>query len=563
MKTTVAKKLIGSYGAVLVLMAAILAVSFYNMTKMADKADYVIEDIIPIGEAAESILTGLADEESGIRGFLITGDTRFLDSYESGRKNIEENIKIIESLGSVHPSLTPLMTEAGENMDLLDEYFTSQISLSQNGKIYDARQNLPQGKTLSDNFRQTHEKIKAQLAQLTQEAGNETRGAAETAKFLLAVIGIAAIAVTAAMLYFLVRGMSLPIRLVSKFLHSIAEGNLAEEKLRVKNRDEIGSLVDSANTMTENLKRMLLKVKESSTQVAASSQELSASSEQSTQAAESISAATQKAAAAAAGQLETVKKASDSVVHIASNIDEILSGSKEMRELSGNTTEVSQEGITTVSGVACQMEEINEAIETTQQVIRRLGERSKEISKMVEIITAIADQTNLLALNASIEAARAGEHGLGFAVVADEVGKLAEQSRASALQITRFTAEIRKDTEDAVASIREGVARVKDGLDKSRSVSETFQNINSNISRVNDKINGIIKAIEEISFESGEIVGSFKAVSTVAEESARLSQDNFSANEEQLAAMQQISSAAQALSSLAEDLNMAVAEFRL
>jgi twitching motility protein PilJ len=114
---------------------------------------------------------------------------------------------------------------------------------------------------------------------------------------------------------------------------------------------------------------------------------------------------------------------------------------------------------TTVDGIA----QIREIIRETEKRIKRLGERSQEITGAVNLINTIAERTHILALNASMHAASAGEAGRGFAVVADEVQRLAESSREATSDISSMVNAIRVETADAVDTMNRVIAQVAEG----------------------------------------------------------------------------------------------------
>ena len=84
-----------------------------------------------------------------------------------------------------------------------------------------------------------------------------------------------------------------------------------------------------------------------------------------------------------------------------------------------------------------------------------LATRSREIGKIVDLITDIAKQIHLLALNASIEASRSGEAGRRFAVVAAEVKELANKTTQSADDISRLIGGIQHSSGESADAIQQ------------------------------------------------------------------------------------------------------------
>jgi methyl-accepting chemotaxis protein len=109
------------------------------------------------------------------------------------------------------------------------------------------------------------------------------------------------------------------------------------------------------------------------------------------------------------------------------------------------------------------MEGIRESIAEAEKRIKRLGERSQEITGIVNLINTIAERTHVLALNASMQAAAAGDAGRGFAVVAEEVQRLAESSRQATQQIAQLVNNIQIETADTINTVNRTISQVVSG----------------------------------------------------------------------------------------------------
>ena len=176
---------------------------------------------------------------------------------------------------------------------------------------------------------------------------------------------------------------------------------------------------------------------------------------------EQVSATTEELASGSTEQTKHTGETLEKIQQMDDKVNQIHQYTTEMTSSSQITEDSSQKGIKSADQSIQQMKMIEEKVSSTVNIVKKLGQKSQEISQILEVINGIASQTNLLALNAAIEAARAGEHGKGFAVVANEVKKLAEQSSESTSQISSIIENVLKETQEVEQAMNGVVLEVQ------------------------------------------------------------------------------------------------------
>ena len=220
---------------------------------------------------------------------------------------------------------------------------------------------------------------------------------------------------------------------------------------------------------------------------------------------------------------------------VSSGIDMVASGADEM---GASISEIAQNAVT-VAGIAA---EAVLAAEATTETVVALGDSSREIGNVVNVITAIAEQTNLLALNATIEAARAGEAGKGFAVVASEVKDLA-----------RETARATGDISERVESIQAAVTKA----------AGEIAHITQIIGKVNDYQATIAGAVEEQTATTAAMAHSASGVAGASGTMMANLDEVSQATQETTRELQTILAEAQELSGTSSRLQSAMAGFQV
>ena len=359
------------------------------------------------------------------------------------------------------------------------------------------------------------------------------------------------------------RRIARPIQALEAAAQKIAGGDLSQDRLGISSNDEIGRLAQSFEKMTHNISGLVRQISAKAEHLAASSQELTASAGQSSQASNQIAVSIQEVAAGAAEQINAADEAAATVTELSAGIQQIAANSGSVASRSALVAEKAAAGGEAVNKAIGQMDVIEQTVDNSAAVVAKLGERSKEIGQIVATISGIAGQTNLLALNAAIEAARAGEQGRGFAVVAEEVRKLAEQSEEAAKKIAGLINDTQIDTDKAVEAMQQGTQEVKTGAKVVNAAGATFREITGMVADVNGQIKQISQAIQEMALGSQRIVEAVNRIDALSKKSSGEAQSVSAATEEQLASMEEIATSSEALARLAQDLQAAVARFRL
>ncbi len=382
---------------------------------------------------------------------------------------------------------------------------------------------------------------------------------------------------------------------------------------------DFGRLRDSINIALDSRIDVLLKMKQVSARLAESSLQLTQASEHAGQATQQIATSSQQVAKGAAEQATALQEILRAIEQLSRAIDQIAKGAQEQTQMIEKNVQVVSQISTAITQVSTNaqnatvgakvaaesaqkgaalsretvkgMENIKKTMDIASSKVNGLGERSKEIGKIVAAIDDIADQTNLLALNAAVEAARAGEQGRGFAVVADEVRKLAERSQLATKEIADLISGIQSGVAETVTAMERGTQEVSGGYEQASKAGQSLDEIlerstdlgiqveqisnaaqqltamSTEMVKLSDSISSIVEensaSTQEMAATAKEVSKSVEGVAGVAEENSAATEQVSAAAEEISAQMQQVVDSGIVLNTMSEDFKQLVAHHKL
>jgi twitching motility protein PilJ len=315
-------------------------------------------------------------------------------------------------------------------------------------------------------------------------------------------------------------------------INQVARGDLS---LRGKvTNDALGNVSDSINYMLDNFTKVLERVRKAAMEVTACSN--------------NILVAADEMQAGATQQDQEITNTSSAVEELTVSMKQVSNNAEASAEAARRALDAAEQGNRAVRDTLEGMQRIRASVQATAKKIKSLGDRSLEISEIINVINDITEQTNLLALNAAIEAARAGEAGRGFAVVADEVRKLAEHSRSATKDIAALIKAIQAETNEAVVVMEDGTKEVESGATLADQAGRALDAISSVVRQS-------AELVQEISLASKQQVRGTEGVAHAMQIISNITRQTSQGTRGTVATVSQ-------LVKLSDQLNEALAQFR-
>ncbi|MDV6330992.1 methyl-accepting chemotaxis protein [Asticcacaulis sp. 201] len=543
-------------GAKMMVMLAAIALNtlasglvIFYMESAVDKNSRWNDHSYQVLQNADALLMSMVNQETGMRGFLITGNDANLDPYKNGKTSFDTQFATLKDLTKDNPAQQ-------QRLDNMNEIATSwhndvtepAITLGRNPATQAQGQDYEKtgkGKSYMDGFRAKMAEFREAESSLLTVRSKALASSLSGIVLTIILSSLVSLGVIVAILFAVSKMIVSPITSLTGAMEKVARG---EDNVKVpgaERGDEIGAM---SRAFEDNARRVAAMAEaQKALEASAAEQRKIATLKLADDFEKSVggivtlvsSAATEMQAAAS--QLSaTAQEASAQSVAVSSAAEEaganVTSVASSAEELGASVAEIGRQVETSSAISSDAVREANEAV----RIVAELNEVASSIGGVVDLIAGLAGQTNLLALNATIESARAGEAGKGFAVVASEVKALAGQTAKATTEISSKISQIQEATSRAAGAIQ--------------SITGTIENINqvsttiaSAVEQQSAATQEIVQAVNQASIGTQEVTSNITGVALAAEQTGE-------------AASQVLSSSAE-LATQAERLNLEMDKF--
>ncbi len=227
------------------------AVATFATRGVVDAASQELTDRLrPAQGASQALLTAYVDQETGQRGFVLTGDERFLDPYHDGAQDVSRLELRLGSLLAPNPEVSRLLREIRAAGQTWNTHVAAQIGAVRDqgpAAVRDVRIQREE-KRIFDRLRSRLDELRVDVNVLVDDEVHQLATAQQHLEVAMVVavgLAAAALACTVALLWF---ALTRPLTRLLEQLASVAHGDYTRH-IDATGPDEINRLAEAAETM--------------------------------------------------------------------------------------------------------------------------------------------------------------------------------------------------------------------------------------------------------------------------------------------------------------------------
>jgi methyl-accepting chemotaxis protein len=541
---SIGQKLSAGFAVLALLVLCLAWFSSSQLARLYSETDTIASNLLPSTRYASQMHVAVLDARRSELSQVISGLNKDMQEVNNRTVTFNKAKQEFEQAAQKYGAL-PFNTA--------EEKQTYEQLVSAGGRYFSVHEELMSAFAAGDLDRvrslRTNETLTAleeagaksfRLREINNELAKQmTKGVADLydrAKTMSIIVSLVTLGFVVVIAWLLTGQIRTPVMALMEQTRRVSSGDLTSRiDIQQFNNDELGTLAKGFGEMQDNLRTLVSEVSGSVVQLSS--------------AAEEMSSVARHSASNMSAQQHELNQLATAMNEMQATVQEVSRNTNDAASAATSASETAEIGTKTVNDSILRIERVAGAIESTAVVIRQLGDDSRNIGMVLEVIRGIAEQTNLLALNAAIEAARAGEQGRGFAVVADEVRTLAKRTQDSTSQINTIIAELQQRAEQAGTTMLQSQELMNTTVSTAREAGASISQISGSVSSISHMNIQIATATEEQGAVSEELNRNVVNISHASEEVA--------------AGANQMSQACNELNHLATQLQEMVRRFRV
>ncbi|GIZ52008.1 methyl-accepting chemotaxis protein [Noviherbaspirillum aridicola] len=592
------KKLYLGFGTIVALLLILLLSTYGSFQKLSEANEWD-RHTLQVLVKSNAVEATLLDIQAEYRGFLLTGDERFLGRVDQNRRSLDNHLRELVRLVSDNPNQVQRVRNIEQLIgtwmnDIVAPLIDRRRSL---GKTATAADQVARDPLLAQGFRNITD-IHNILEQLTEEENRLLAERRESAgslhRTMLGTLiggGIACVLVALLISWLLARSVLRPLANLTGAVNQLAAGN-PHARAEVYGRDEIGQVAVQFNHMAQAIHDSQTRERQATAELREKVDSLLGVVSRA--AAGDLTGRVMVSGEDAIGQLgnglarmfdnlrlllDRVQKAG---IQVATSTTEIAASARQQESTGVEQAQTSVEVLSTTKEISANTAQLLKAMEEVTQVTERttaatvsahgglgrmdeamhrmvqatdsinaklaaLSEKASNINNVLTTITKVADQTNILSLNAAIEAEKAGDAGRGFSVVATEIRRLADQTSIATWDIEQMLKEMQSAVSASVMGMDKFSEEIRRSVEVSRDVGDGLKSVIDHVQKLAPRFDMVLEGMQS------QAVGAQQ----ISETMTQLNE----ATQQAVDALRATSEAVQQLQYAAQDLQAGVSSF--